>query len=200
MHLLAGAGYLALLLGALACHPTAVLADDCLLDTKNDGNADTNVDTDSGANSNGRFNNLACGSSATASGSSSTALGFGTFATGASSTAVGGGANALATQAVAFGSGAQATRAESTAIGSLATASGTGATALGRNADAIGDNAQSTQLRAITFMVVVAISAMKLDDLNHARKLNTWIMLSHTVEHHVIGPFISLPNKPSSVG
>ena len=47
--------------------PQQARADDCLLDTNNDGDADL-TDTDRGANSGGAANRLACGMGALASG------------------------------------------------------------------------------------------------------------------------------------
>lgn len=50
---------------ALAAWPMQdARADDCLLDTNNDGDADANVDTDLGADSAGADARVACGSGA----------------------------------------------------------------------------------------------------------------------------------------
>jgi hypothetical protein len=67
---------------AVGSHVTPAQADDCLLDTNNDGNADDNVDTDLNANSSGTDALLACGSNASAGGSNSTAIGANSTASG----------------------------------------------------------------------------------------------------------------------
>ncbi len=64
--LLTGASLLALATTFSPLMIQPAYADDCLLDTNNDGNADTNVDTDLGANSSGINARLACGSGASA--------------------------------------------------------------------------------------------------------------------------------------
>src|SRR6185436_20935962 len=80
-----GAAVLALVLGAptlgvlIAAQPAQ--ADDCLLDTNDNGTATATTDTDGGAASSGIDTRLACGVGATASGSSSTAVGGSALAT-----------------------------------------------------------------------------------------------------------------------
>ncbi len=141
--LITGAGVLALIAGAnLAITPPA-FADDCLLDTNNDGDADSNVDTDGGADSGGFEFNLACGHDAIAT-SSSIALGFLSIATGLTSTALGNDARATGFTSTAVGSGTgsgsftSATGNQSTAVGSFATAAGDFSTAVGSSASATG--------------------------------------------------------------
>src|SRR5689334_11057094 len=74
--------------GALLA-PQEARADDCILDTNNDGGTGFTPDTDGGADSGGDDLRLACGTSATATGSNSTAVGASSAATGASAIAVG---------------------------------------------------------------------------------------------------------------
>lgn len=52
---------LALFAGDLLISPQIAHADDCILDTNDDGNADSNTDTDGGADSAGSDSRLACG-------------------------------------------------------------------------------------------------------------------------------------------
>ena len=68
---------------------TSAHADDCLLDTNGDGNADTNIDTDGGANSQGNNFRLACGHNASATGTGSTAVGTDSSGDGNYSTGIG---------------------------------------------------------------------------------------------------------------
>ncbi len=56
------------LIAASICLATPATADDCLLDTNDDGTADSNVDTDGNASSDGVDARLACGVDAVASG------------------------------------------------------------------------------------------------------------------------------------
>src|SRR6185369_14758441 len=88
-----GAAVLALVLGVptstIFVAPQPAHADDCLLDTNNDGDADATIDTDGGADSAGVDARLACGVNATASGAGSAAIGGGATASGTSATAVG---------------------------------------------------------------------------------------------------------------
>ena len=85
-------------------------ADDCLLDTNNDGNADSNVDTDLGADSEWEITNVACGQNANVDGLNSVGVGAHSEATGGQSTAVGSFASARGTGASsAFGYAAKAT-------------------------------------------------------------------------------------------
>ncbi|NNC46810.1 MAG: hypothetical protein HKO13_00035 [Sphingomonas sp.] len=92
-------------------------ADDCLLDTNDDGNADSNVDTDKGANSNGEDDSLACGAGSKATGSRSTSLGAQSTASGDDALSTGFGAAASAERAVALGSASAATGIAGIAIG-----------------------------------------------------------------------------------
>ena len=68
---------------------TPAQADDCLLDTNDDGDADTDVDTDGGAESDDETN-LACGTDATATGSDAIAIGNQATADGGDAIAIGG--------------------------------------------------------------------------------------------------------------
>ncbi len=133
--LITSAGALALMAGlSLAMAPQAQ-AWDCLLDTNNDGNADSNVDTDANAVSSGFSTRLACGTDASASGSSSTALGSFSSAAGSDSAAFGRGASAAGDNATAIGNFAGALEDGSTALGT-STNAGVNATAVGRSANA----------------------------------------------------------------
>ena len=112
---------------------SGVYAEPCLLDTNADGDADTNVDTVSGATTNIDMG-TACGSGATASGTSSTALGENARATGDFSSALGRTATATGNGSTALGLNARASGLRSTALGVSATASGEYATAMGSQA------------------------------------------------------------------
>lgn len=120
--------------------PSSARADECLLDTNNDGDADTNVDTDGGATSAGA-DALACGVAANAAASLSTAVGAQTNATALASTALGSQAIASGVASTALGHNSDATGLASTAVGVSAQATATGATAVGRIANASGLNA-----------------------------------------------------------
>ena len=113
-----------LLLGALVIGQP-VFADDCLLDSNNNGVADASVDTDQGANSNGIDNNLACGKNSQATGVLSTAVGPTAISTAAGTTAVGASANAGGDYATALGFQANATELGSTSLGSFSTSQST---------------------------------------------------------------------------
>ncbi len=115
-------------------------ADDCLLDTNNDGNADTDVDTDGGAFSSGNAARLACGPSASASGDASTALGFLASAAGDNSVALGREAGAAVTGAIALGYLADAAGGNSVALGRSASAPESVSIAIGNSSDAAGTN------------------------------------------------------------
>ncbi len=122
--LIAGAGVLALIAGMSLTMAPQAYADDCLLDTNNDGDVDL-TDTDGGADSGGDSLRLACGSDAISTGNRSTALGHSASATKSDSTALGYFSSAAGTA--------------STALGGSASATGFGSTALGRSAIAAGD-------------------------------------------------------------
>jgi hypothetical protein len=136
--LITGAGALALIAGLnLGLAPQA-FAYDCLLDTNNDGNADSNIDTVGGANSSGFITRLACGSNASAAGSDSTAVGRQANAAGSGSTALGNGASSAGSDSTALGSDSSAVGSSSTAMGHSASAAGDFSTAIGRNSGAVG--------------------------------------------------------------
>ena len=61
---------------------------DCLLDTNNDGDADSNIDTNGGADSNGHDSSLACGGAYT-DGENSTAIGSASSTSGTAATTIG---------------------------------------------------------------------------------------------------------------
>ena len=142
---------------AVPLSANSAAAQECLLDTNDDGDADDSVDTIAGANASGIYA-LACGDSAVANGIAATALGTlseadsdGTTAIGAdthataiAATAVGGGARAEDSLATAIGAGAEAAEYGSLASGSLATASGSVSAAIGYDAQA--DETQSSAL------------------------------------------------------
>ena len=150
-----GAAMLALIAGASPVGVQSAYADDCLLDTNNDGNADNNSDTDLGADSGGVNDRLACGFDATATGERSTALGSNTSATGTGSTALGYVARAAGIRSTALGYAANNAGAAgdySISIGNLSTARGTNAIAIGADSidgDFLGANAQGTDSIAI---------------------------------------------------
>ncbi len=147
--LMAAASFIAIAAGALA--PQQALAEECLLDTTDDGSA-TAADTDAGADGSGA-DSLACGAGATASGAYSVALGAEAWATHTASTAIGAISSAEGNYAVAVGAlsiasgsyanaigySAQASGADATAIGHTAIASGVGALALGFSTTSSGD-------------------------------------------------------------
>jgi trimeric autotransporter adhesin len=135
--LLTSASALTLALSASAFIATPAHADDCLLDTNNDGNADNNVDTDGGANSNGANDRLACGFGAAATGNNSVALGANSTARD-DSTAVGSFAAAQGVQSSAFGRQANAVAGGSTAIGYFSSATGVNSSAIGQQSSATG--------------------------------------------------------------
>ena len=114
--------------------PGEARADDCLLDSNNDGVATATTDTDGGANSAGDDQRLACGVGASATGTYSMAIGQFATASAGDSTAIGWGTDATGTNAVALGDLAQATAGAATALGGDSSASATGATAVGDHA------------------------------------------------------------------
>ncbi len=156
-NLITSTGALALIAGlSLAMAPQAQ-AWDCLLDTNNDGDADSNVDTDAGASSGGFLTRLACGENANAGAIDSTALGRSASAAGQGSTALGSSANAGGLFSTALGVAASASASDATALGRLANASGTKATALGSSSSAdgestaLGNNASAAGGRSASF-------------------------------------------------
>ena len=135
--LAATASAAALAMGAFTATPVA--AEECLLDSDQDG-VPSAGDSDGGAFSNPVFvNSLACGTGASASSPNATAVGGGAQASGANSTAVG--RNALSSNAntVAVGTNSIASGSASTALGYLALASASGATAVGNDSQASGN-------------------------------------------------------------
>ena len=142
------AAVLALITGANMGLAPSAYADDCLLDTNNDGDADSNIDTDGGADSSGNIFSLACGVGATATGGDSTALGRDATASGDHSAAVGRDSLASGLEASAYGKDSSATGIRSTALGYFATASGEGSTSVGQFATSTGVN--STALGRFT--------------------------------------------------
>ncbi len=144
------AGALALVAGiGLGATPPAY-AGDCLLDTNNDGDADSNIDTVAGANSNSIAFRLACGEDATATGASSTAVGHLTEATGNSSTAVGKLAKASTLATTALGNNSWAGGNSATAVGEGAIATGFQSSAFGRSAHTPGSNSTAIGFAAAT--------------------------------------------------
>jgi hypothetical protein len=114
-------------------------ADDCLLDSNDNGVADSGTDTDGGATSGGDDTRLACGAFTIATGIGATAVGGSASVSNAYGTAVGYGASASG--------GGTATGQAAQAIGGYATANGAGsyanyyAAAFGASANATGANA-----------------------------------------------------------
>jgi trimeric autotransporter adhesin len=136
----------ALSISALALMVGSASAEECLLDTNNNGVPDA-LDTDGGATSTGA-NTLACGENATAAEPRSTAIGADAIA----DPAIDGDplvVGAPLQRATAVGSQAEATNHRATATGAQATASGIRATATGSQADASGDLSTATGTRAI---------------------------------------------------
>ncbi len=200
--LITSAGALALIAGlSLSLAPQAN-AFDCLLDTNNDGDADSNVDTDGGANSAGSSFRLACGVAADATGGNATALGHLAIATGnrstavgssasatgdfsaalgrladasgESSTALGQGAAATGLETIALGQGSNAAGSASTALGQLASAAGVIATALGHSANASGFGSTALGYRSEAGVLAIAIGADSNDvGLDGAQALGT---------------------------
>ena len=136
--LIANAGALALIAGMSLSVATPAFADDCLLDTNNDGDADTGVDTDGAADSSGADPLLACGVGASATGTNSSALGNLASAAGSDSTALGQNASASSISTTALGQNASAAGFNSTAVGRNANVnpSTNGAIAVGVSASA----------------------------------------------------------------
>jgi len=89
--------------------PQPAHADDCLLDTTDNGLADDTLDTDGGAETFGVDARLACGVASTATGSFSTAVGGSATATGTDSTALGSSADATGSNSTAIGRNSSAT-------------------------------------------------------------------------------------------
>src|SRR5690606_9463035 len=113
--LLSGAALAAL---GLALAPARdARADDCLLDTSNDGFA-SGGDTDGGANSDGDDTRLACGSNASASSPGATAVGADATASALVGSAIGYSASASGNYGTAVGYDTSAIGAGSTALGS----------------------------------------------------------------------------------
>jgi autotransporter adhesin len=116
------------------------IADDCLLDTNNDGNADSNVDTDNGADSANVDARVACGTNASALGAFGTAVGSESTASASEASAFGNNAEATGTDATAIGSDALASGTDSLAVGEFARAEAPYAIAVGDNASVLGAN------------------------------------------------------------
>ena len=132
------AGAFALVAGVGVSLTPPAYADDCLLDTNYDGNADSNIDTDGGADSVGNTSRLACGHNASAAGTDSTALGNSASAAGNGSIALGNSASSAGSSSTALGNSASTVLNFSTAVGGFASAAGGSSTALGRDASAAG--------------------------------------------------------------
>ena len=123
-------------LGALAVAGLLALgqpaqAQECLLDTNGDGNADTDIDTIAGASATG-VNSLACGPGAEARGDRAVAIGEDAEAEGDDSIAIGAATDASGVQSIAIGSVRAGGGVETTAAGD-------GSIALGSNAFAGAD-------------------------------------------------------------
>ncbi len=129
-----GAAMLALMAGmSISMAPTA-FAEDCLLDTNNDGNADSNIDTDGGAVSAGDTLRLACGTGASAAGIRTVAIGQSSLAAGVSAIALGDTAQAdgFASIAIGFASNFNITGGDFTvALGNYSQAGGVNSIAIG---------------------------------------------------------------------
>ncbi len=136
--LITSAGVLALIAGAGIAMAPSAQAWDCLLDTNNDGNADSNVDTDGGADSSGNPSRLACGPGASAAGMHSTALGGSSSAAGQHATAIGNVTRATGDRSTALGYSANASGANSSALGYNSRAHGQLSTGLGFGANFTG--------------------------------------------------------------
>jgi hypothetical protein len=122
-----------LLAGLLLMNP--VIAEDCYLDTNNDGNGDDTA----GANSDGDDDRLACGRSARAIGNKSVAVGTNADATSPRSTAIGYDADAFGWYSVSLGSTSNAIDANTVAVGDLSNATKNSATAVGAGSNAAGE-------------------------------------------------------------
>ncbi len=138
--LIIGSGVLILMVGFNPLFVPMANAEDCLLDTNHDGDADSNVDTDGAAASNDSPVRLACGANASAGGANATALGSLANAAGAFSVALGYDASAAGDNSTALGVDASAAGLESTVLGRSASAAGSSSIAMGRSASAAGDN------------------------------------------------------------
>ncbi len=127
---------------------TPAHAEDCLLDTNDDGNADSNIDTDGGAVSAGDTLRLACGTNASAAGIRTVAIGQSSLAAGVSAVALGDTAQAdgFASIAIGFASNFNITGGDFTvAIGNYSQAGGVNSIAIGADtfdAGEVGANAQ----------------------------------------------------------
>jgi len=143
------AGALALIAGLSMGTATPAYADDCLLDSNDDGDVDL-TDTDGGADSGGINARLACGVNAVATGVNSTALGRDASAIGVESTALGESSSAAGFASTAVGKSASAAETASTALGNTASAAGSGSTALGYFASAAGINSTAVGRSANT--------------------------------------------------
>ncbi len=193
------AGALALMAGA-GMAPTAY-AYDCLLDTNNDGDADSNVDTDGGANSGGFSNPLACGSFASATGSEaialggsanaagfhSTALGFSASAAGGNSTALGTSGSAAGNDSIVIGANAEdGGFAEAIVIGTGASASANRTTAVGTGANAAGSDSIAVGY-GTNFLTTSGGNSIALGEFARSRGSNSIAIGSDTVDAGLIG-------------
>ncbi len=129
-----GAAMLALIAGLSLSMAPQAFADDCLLDTNDDGDVDL-TDTDGGADSSGFNTRLACGVGASAAGDESTVVGYFASAAGNNSTALGRSASAAGDNSTALGYDASAAGNPSTAVGRSTRAAGSNSTALGGYAE-----------------------------------------------------------------
>lgn len=126
----------------LSMQSATAFADDCLLDSNNNGVAD-GLDDDRAADSGGSDFRLACGAQAIASGAFSSSLGASSAATNDEASAIGYLSLASGQYATAIGAKSAATQVGASAIGELAVANSQYATAVGNLALASADFASA---------------------------------------------------------
>ena len=133
-------------LGLLSGHANAY---DCLLDTNDDGDSDTNLDTDSGASSGGNQFRVACGDLATAGGNNSVAIGARSRAFGFDAIGIGNNATADGAHGVAIGRDSLSNGLDSSSYGYRARARSEGAISIGSNAGFINGSTNTSSRAAI---------------------------------------------------
>ena len=130
---------LIIIIGMFGLLSTQGSAYDCLLDTNNDGDADSNIDTVAGASSTNE-DRVACGKNAVAV-NGSVAIGSQAQATNTGDVSIGRGTKATGVFSLSIGDGAQATGSKSVALGGVSTSQATGSIAVGGDSHSAADAA-----------------------------------------------------------
>ena len=178
-----------------------------MLDTNNDGNADTNVDTDDMADSAGSAFQVACGSNSNSTGSNSTAMGYSAQATGSESTALGSLTKATMQSSTALGFSASVTGTNAIALGANAFANGNRSIAIGSSANAnglrslaVGENSDATEGAATALGSFAQARSGGATSLGFAAGSNLGVAVTDSPESIAIGHRSSIAaNSPGAI-